>query len=317
MTVSRRKLVVTGAIVLCAHPFLLRSTSVNADDSWATSFSESLVAYENDASKLSLPPTGRTRAGSVAQLTEESAYIEGMPRLVDLIERASSSSSPEASALADKAAILLSDLNDREHMVPRRFAQTNRGPRPPLTSIRDDYLRLFKNCKTRPEFAGVVNWYIQTISTYAPRYKEVSSVTSIPWYFIAIVHALEASFNFRAHLHNGDPLSQRTVHVPANKPDRWLPPSDWKSSAIDALTEQGFTGKSDWGLERMLYRWEAFNGFGYRAKGVNSPYLWSFSTNYTSGKYKADGRYDANVISKQCGAAVMLKGLVNAGLVTV
>ncbi|MGO8397909.1 hypothetical protein ACC783_06015 [Rhizobium ruizarguesonis] len=314
MTISRRNLVVRGAIALCAPPFLLRSTSASADDSWATSLSESLVAYENDASKLALPPTDRTRAGSVAQLSEENAYIEGMPRLVDLIERASSS--PEASALADKAAILLSDLNNREHMIPRRFAQTNRGPKPPLTSIRGDYLRLFRGCRTRPEFAGTVNWYIQTISRYSPQYKEVSSVTSIPWYFIAIVHALEASFNFRAHLHNGDPLSQRTVHVPKNKPDQWLPPSDWKSSAVDALTQQGFTGKSDWGLERMLYRWEAFNGFGYRTKGVNSPYLWSFSSNYTSGKYKSDGNYDDKVVSKQCGAAVMLKGLVNAGLVT-
>ena len=49
-------------------------------------------------------------------------------------------------------------------------------------------------------------------------------------------------------------------------------PADWASSAKDALRLLGFTGKTDWSLERTLYRLEAYNGFGYRRMGVPTPY---------------------------------------------
>ena len=46
------------------------------------------------------------------------------------------------------------------------------------------------------------------------------------WFVIAAIHGLEASFNFRAHFHNGDfPLTARTRQVPAGRPAVWLPPT--------------------------------------------------------------------------------------------
>ena len=96
-------------------------------------------------------------------------------------------------------------------------------------------------------------------------------------------------------------------------PQVWLPPSDWESSAVDALRLLGFAGASDWSLPRTLYRLEAYNGFGYRRIGRITPYLWSFSSHYDRGKFVADGRYDARARSQQCGAAVMLKLLADAG----
>lgn len=36
-------------------------------------------------------------------------------------------------------------------------------------------------------------------------------------------------------------------------------------------------------------------------------FLWSFSTIYEKGKFVADGKFDANAVSKQCGAALLLK----------
>jgi lysozyme family protein len=65
----------------------------------------------------------------------------------------------------------------------------------------------------------------------------------------------------------------------------------------------------------MLYLLEAYNGFGYRPRGVPTPYLWSFSNLYRSGKYVADGKFDRNAVSKQCGAAVMLRVLQERGQV--
>jgi lysozyme family protein len=101
--------------------------------------------------------------------------------------------------------------------------------------------------------------------------------------------------------------------VPKGRPPVWNPPNDWLSSAVDALQFQKFTGLTDWSVARALYRWEAYNGWGYRRKGINTPYVWSFSNHYTKGKFVRDGVFDPNAVSKQCGTAVMLKALQNAG----
>lgn len=177
-----------------------------------------------------------------------------------------------------------------------------------FADLAEEYRTLFGLARLRDEFVEEADWHLTMMRQARRRYEAVGERAQVPWQFIAAIHGLESSFNFRAHLHNGDfPLSQRTRQVPAGRPLRWLPPSDWESSAIDALRSLGFTGQQDWSLPRMLYRIEAFNGFGYRRYARPSPYLWSFSTIYERGKFIADGRYDPRARSQQCGAAVMLK----------
>jgi lysozyme family protein len=181
-------------------------------------------------------------------------------------------------------------------------------------SLRDEYGRMYRKLTVRAERTETADWHVEMVRKSRPRYERVGDQTGVPWYFIAVTHGLESSFNFRAHLHNGDfPLSSRTRQVPAGRPKQWLPPSDWESSAKDALRLLGFTGQTDWSLERTLYRLEAYNGFGYRGLGVPTPYLWSFSNHYERGKYVADGKFSQTARSQQCGAAVMLKLLADAG----
>jgi lysozyme family protein len=181
-------------------------------------------------------------------------------------------------------------------------------------SLSDEYGRLYRRLSVREARSESVEWHLAMIRKSKARYQGVGEQTGVPWYFIAVTHGLEASFNFRAHLHNGDfPLSSRTRQVPSGRPTKWLPPSDWESSAKDALRLLGFTGQKDWSLARTLYRLEAYNGFGYRSYGVPTPYLWSFSNHYDRGKYVADGKFSYTARSQQCGAAVMLKMLAEAG----
>ena len=175
-------------------------------------------------------------------------------------------------------------------------------------ALADEYAAWFAAAKIRPEFRESTDWHLTMMRQSRGRYERLGKRLGVPWAFIAATHGLEASFNFRAHFHNGDfPLSRRTRQVPAGRPPNWLPPSDWESSAADALRLLGFTGQSDWSLPRTLYRLEAYNGFGYRRAGRASPYLWSFSSLYSRGKFVADGKFDPTARSKQCGAAVMLK----------
>jgi lysozyme family protein len=184
---------------------------------------------------------------------------------------------------------------------------------PTLGELRDGYRRLWAGCSINAAKAGEVAFHRRKILAGRASYEQVSAQTQAPWWFIGIVHALEASFNFNGHLHNGDPLGARTVQVPRGRPPQWNPPTDWVSSAVDAITFDGNAGVDIWSIEVALFRFERYNGFGYRSRGINSPYLWSFSNQYARGKFVKDGVFDPDAVSRQCGAAVMLKALVEAG----
>lgn len=214
-------------------------------------------------------------------------------------------------------------FTERNIEPPMEPPAPSEEPDQPLSTARDyaslktEYGRMFRNLEIRPQYRESADWHLAMMRRSRSQYQRVEAATGVPWHFIAATHALEASFNFRAHLHNGDfPLSARTRQVPSGRPSVWLPPSDWDSSAKDALGLLGYAGQTDWSLERTLYRLEAYNGLGYRKRGVPTPYLWSFSNHYDRGKFVADGRFSATAKSQQCGAAVMLKLLQDAGEIT-
>jgi lysozyme family protein len=240
--------------------------------------------------------------------SEASFYQAAVPRLVTLIDR-SEDSDPN---VADQAGELLAEVNEKERVTPEALK-----PVPLVLSrahsyaaLKDEYAVLFQSAEVRAEHTDTIEWHKTMLTESRARYEAVANATQVPWQFIGLIHGLEASYNFRAHLHNGDfPLTKRTRQVPAGRPLVWLPPDDWASSAKDALRLMGYTGQTDWTTERMLYRLEAYNGFGYRKVGVPTPYLWSFSTHYERGKFVADGKWNPNARSHQCGAATILKGL--------
>ena len=188
----------------------------------------------------------------------------------------------------------------------------------PLTpALRGEYAALFDTCQVREERAADVNRLVRTILSGRERYEALGRSLTIPWYFIAVIHALEASCNFKCHLHNGDPLTARTVQEPPNRPVSGAPPFTWEASATDALVLKKLNQIRDWSVPRMLYQLEAYNGFGYRIRHpeVLTPYLWSFSTHYTRGKYVADGTFSATAMSKQCGSAMLLRRLAEVGAI--
>jgi len=252
-----------------------------------------------------------------------------MPAIVDFLDNIKSSaksgtaSAAEVEALLDRASALLQALNRAERSPPDRDPSSGTGAatvaRPAFEELRQGYVELFENCRIREEHAADVNWCVAklTDSEAQEQYNRVAEEVCAPWYFVGIIHAMEASFDFRTHLHNGDPLKERTVQVPSGRPPVWNPPSDWASSAIDAITFDHFADQPDWSLPRTLYNWEGYNGWRSRARGINTPYLWSFSNHYSKGKFVADNVWDPDAVSKQCGAAVMLRALVDQGLVRV
>lgn len=190
--------------------------------------------------------------------------------------------------------------------------------RVPLTSLLgDEYQRLFDTCRVRGERANEVSALVRRVAQNRDRYDAVSRPLGIPWYFVGVIHAMEASSNFTCHLHNGDPLTARTVHEPPDRPASGAPPFAWEDSASDALQQKKLDQIGTWTLPRILYQLEGYNGFGYRLRHpeVFTPYLWSFSEHYTSGKYVSDGTFSATATSKQCGAAVLLRRMAELGII--
>jgi len=192
-------------------------------------------------------------------------------------------------------------------------------PAPKLDStLIKEYNTLFNNCEitSDPDKAGELSSIIMRIQSHQERYASLQSKTNVPWFVSAVIHNMECSLNFNEHLHNGDSLQRRTVNVPAGRPKNGQPPFDWEVSAIDALQYDNFISWGDWSLAGICYKLEGYNGWGYRAKEINTPYLWSYSNQYTSGKYIADGIWSDTAVSRQCGAAVILRRLAELGTIS-
>lgn len=178
-----------------------------------------------------------------------------------------------------------------------------------------NYEVLFSTCIIKSSKYATIDKTVDKIFANKNRYEEVAKDQSIPWYVIGIIHNMECSLSFKKHLHNGDPLSARTVQVPAGRPKTGNPPFTWEASAKDALTYDGVNVWGNWTVSGMLYKLERYNGLGYYDRGINSPYLWSFSNHYTKGKYVADGHYDPNAVSDQIGAAVLLRRMLERQMI--
>ena len=186
--------------------------------------------------------------------------------------------------------------------------------------IRNEYVDFWRTMAVRPEKRAEVATMATAIAKGKQRYASVAAKFSnlLPWYVIGVLHAMECGCNFREHLHNGDPLSARTVNVPKNRPPVWDPSWAWEVSAKDAITVDGLDTVQGWTLPRILFTFERYNGLGPRRRfGKATAYLWSYSNHYVRGKYVGDGQWDPEAVSKQVGAAVVLKQLVQDGSISI
>jgi len=180
--------------------------------------------------------------------------------------------------------------------------------------LANEYQLLFNTCIIKPEHNAEIEHAINIMVANKSTYDAIAVEANAPWYLVAIIHCLEGSQNFHTHLHNGDPLTARTVHVPAGRPITGNPPFSFNESAIDALRLDHLAPLIDTSVPGLLFAFEKFNGFGNRVHGINSPYLWSFSNHYSKGKFVEDHVFNPDAVSRQIGAAVLLRRLTEKQL---
>ena len=169
---------------------------------------------------------------------------------------------------------------------------------------------LWHSMEERSSWSSRVDKVVNRIRENEDRYRAAEQLTGVPWEIIAVLHNMESGGSFDHHMHEGSPLTGRTKWVPKGRP-LGDPPFTWEESCYDALITLKRMDEIDYSdIGEILYTLEKFNGLGYlKYRGINTPYLWSGSYHYTKGKYVADGKYSRNAVSKQVGAAVILKRL--------
>lgn len=172
------------------------------------------------------------------------------------------------------------------------------------------YSQMYLEAEISPGKLGELRAVCDKIKSNLGRYEAVAgSFGDMPWWFVAVIHFMEGGGKFSTHLHNGDPLTARTVQIPKGRPLNGQPPFTWEESAIDALRLMRYDKMTGWGIEDCLNRLEKYNGLGYKKRNVPSPYLWSYTQFYKAGKFVADGKYDPTVVSKQAGCVSIMKTL--------
>lgn len=141
------------------------------------------------------------------------------------------------------------------------------------------------------------------------RCRERSSIMpDEAWVFIAVIHDRESSMDFTTHLGQGDPLNRKTVHVPAGR-GPFTGSDAFECGAVDALIDcapHAAMSNKDWSISGMLTYLERYNGLGYAARRIPSPYLWAGTNEYVKGKYVADGVFDPDAVDKQLGCSGLI-----------
>lgn len=164
--------------------------------------------------------------------------------------------------------------------------------------------RRWATMKVRGELIRTLDAVAERLVAAQPRYEMVSGKTGVPWDVIAVIHEREASQSWAANLAQGDPWNHVSIHVPRGRG----PFSSWEDAAIDALTNCGpYAARwKDWSPGGRLTLLEEYNGLGYAARGLPSPYVWASTDQYVRGKYIADGHFDPNAVDHQLGCAALL-----------
>lgn len=165
-----------------------------------------------------------------------------------------------------------------------------------------------------------VQKFTDTYEKNKERYIALSKETNIPPEVIAVIHYRESApdyFNgtFQVYLHNGEQLGNKTQLVPQD-----LLFYDFDTAAKDALdrkrscADKYHVTVESADLVGMMCYLEEYNGAGYYKNGHISPYSYSGTNLYVSGKYVEEenegGKYNEEVVDNQVGSYLLLNAIL-------
>ena len=139
----------------------------------------------------------------------------------------------------------------------------------------------------------------------------------VPWWFTAIVSEREYGGppHWDRQLGQGDALDRVSHNEPKGRGPFLAHAGDvtpgrdaWTRCGLDALIDCAPHAAmwSDWTVGGVMTLFEEYNGLGYAARGIASPYVWSGTDQYVAGKFIRDHVFDAKRADVQDGCAPIL-----------
>ena len=190
-----------------------------------------------------------------------------------------------------------------------------------LKTRRDYHAYLWKNCDIKGSQVFRIDKALSMYLENKKRYKGIEKMRrgGVPAAIVFVLHGRESTWNFNKHLHEGSYLTSRTKWVPKGRPK--APPRNgsvytFEESAEDALYKLKDLESINWkDCNTALYNIEKYNGLGYlKYRPIHSPYMWSGTNHYYSGKYVADGKYSSTAIDRQLGTCAILKRMTQRNI---
>ncbi|TCL61002.1 lysozyme family protein [Kineothrix alysoides] len=173
-----------------------------------------------------------------------------------------------------------------------------------------------------PKFDKEVEEFKEAYMRNKSVYEEISKKAGVPPELIGIIHYRESTSDFingkfNVYLHNGEALGAKTTLNFVGKDF-----NNFVDTDVDAIHDKqnyvekyNLTSDSKDEVAIMVFA-ELYNGLGYYNNGHVSPYLYSGTNIYTSGKYieefingKPVGVYNPQIVDKQIGAYLLLESL--------
>jgi lysozyme family protein len=173
----------------------------------------------------------------------------------------------------------------------------------PFQELRAEYELLLSTARVNPTVVGALRHAAEILVRNKSQFLEVQHDTRVPAALLMGLMWRERNGDLRYYLGNGQPLTQRTTIVPIGR-GPFAPPHDgaWKRGAKDAISVVHLDKTTaPWSWAYVCWKGEAWNGFGPRAHGIHTGYLWAGTNHYVRGKYVADGRWDASHVDTQLG----------------
>jgi lysozyme family protein len=179
------------------------------------------------------------------------------------------------------------------------------------SKIKEEMQRLLDSAKITKDLAWYRKVVIPKITANYGKYAAVERSTGVPAVMVAMIHARENAQDlgkFKSYLGNGQPLNRKTTIVPRGRG----PWTSWEAGAIDAIKLQKLDDHRKWDLVEVMYECERYNGFGYRNRRINTPYIWAGTNHYKKGKFVRDGVFDPNTVAKNPGVFCYYKMILQA-----
>lgn len=177
-----------------------------------------------------------------------------------------------------------------------------------FADLQSEYLKELAACVVNSSDAQALAQRCEQLLTLAQQHSsewdEVEGKTGVPRLWGIASFEREASSDYSLSPAQGNPWNR----VSTDEPKGLGPYSSWGSCCVAAYDYDDLqkVGKINWSWARACYEGEAYNGFGPRAHGRRTGYLWSWSSVYDGGKYTADGVWSSTTWDEQCGMVPMM-----------